>query len=104
MKNKIIQYILFRTLFFAIPIITFYFGAFYTLPKYIQEDGFCFMSEIDRFFELSLIFSIIFLAFLYWEIHKFNTRKQINLRNTALIFAVFMTIIVFLLVYLNSFF
>lgn len=101
---KLLQYITVRILLFAIPITSFYYGAYYTLPKYIQEDGFCFMSEIDRFFELSLIFSIIFLAFLYWEIHKFNTRKEINLRNNALVFSIFIAIIVFLLVYLNSFF
>lgn len=98
---KILQYILLRFLFFTIPITSFYYGAYYTLPKYIQEDGFCFMSEIDRFFELSLIFSVIFLTFLCWEIYKFNNRKEINLKNTALVFSIFITIIVLVLVYLN---
>jgi hypothetical protein len=98
---KIIKYILLRILFFTVPILIFYFGAYYTLPKHIQEDGFCFMAEIDRFLEVSLIFSIIFLIYLCFEAFKFNNRKQVNLRNVALILSMFVISVVVFLIYSN---
>lgn len=96
------KYILIRMLTFVIPLIIIYYGAYYTLPTYIQEDRFSFVGELDRIAELSLIFSIIFLCFLLAEINKFNNRKQTNLRNVAMIFSLFMTIVVIALFYLNG--
>jgi hypothetical protein len=96
------KYILSRILTLVIAIIIIYNGAYYTLPKYLQEDRFSFVSELDRIFELSLIFSIIFLLFLLVEIYIFNKREQTNLRSVAMIFSFFTTIVVIALFYING--
>ncbi len=57
-----------------------YYGAYYTLPKYIREDGFGFIVEIDRFFTLSSAFSLLFLIYLLIEIKNFmeNLRSALD--------------------------
>ena len=89
---------------FIIPFIIIYNGAYYTLTEHLQEDRFSFVSELDRFLELSLIFSIIFLLFLLFEIFIFNKRQQSNLRNAAIIFCSFVTLSVISLIYANLIF
>jgi hypothetical protein len=96
------KYILIRILTLVIALIIIYNGAYYTLPNYLQEDRFSFISELDRIFELSLIFSIIFLLFLLAEIYIFSKRQQTNLRNVAMIFSLFTTIVVIALFYING--
>jgi hypothetical protein len=101
---KIYKFILIRITILLIALIIIYNGAYYTLSEYSQEDKFSFVAELDRIFELSFIFSIIFLFFLLAEIYIFNRRQQTNLRNAAMIFSLFTTILVIALFYANGIF
>ncbi len=101
---KIHKYILIRITVLLIALIIIYNGAYYTLSEHIQEWRFSFVAELDRIFELSLIFLIMFLLFLLVEIYIFNRRQQTNLRNTAIFFCSFVTILVITLIYINLFF
>ena len=87
---------------FIIPLIIIYVGTKYTLSEYLLEDQFSFVSELNRFFELSLIFSIVFLVFLLFEIYIFNQRQHTYLRNLAIIFSIFTSIVVIALFYANG--
>lgn len=98
------KFILIRIAIVLGALLIIYNGAYYTLPEYIQQDGFSFIAEIDRIFELSLIFSIVFLLFLLVEIYMFKKRQQTNLRNAAMILSLFITILVIALVYANGIF
>lgn len=98
------KFILIRIAIVLIAFLIIYNGAYYTLSEYLQEDRFSFVAEIDRIFELSLIFSIVFLLFLFAEIYLFNKRQQYNLRNAALIFSGFITLLVIALFYANGIF
>jgi hypothetical protein len=101
---KIRKFILIRIAIVLIALIIIYNGAYYTLSEYLQQDRFSFVAELDRIFELSLIFLIIFLLFLLAEIYLFNKRQQTNLRNTAMIFSLFVAILVLALLYANGIF
>ncbi|WP_017496458.1 hypothetical protein [Flavobacterium sp. WG21] len=98
------KFILIRIAIVLGALLIIYNGAYYTLPEYIQQDSFSFIAEIDRIFELSLIFSIVFLLFLLVEIYIFKKRQQTNLRNAAMILSLFITILVIALVYANGIF
>jgi len=90
---KVIIYLGTRLTIFTIGIILLYYGAYYTLPKYIREDGFGFIVEIDRFFTLSSAFSLLFLIYLLIEIKKFKKFRDIKLKNAAIGLSVFTFII-----------
>ncbi|WP_264530286.1 hypothetical protein [Flavobacterium sp. N502540] len=98
------KFILIRIAIVVGALLIIYNGAYYTLPEYIQQDSFSFIAEIDRIFELSLIFSIVFLLFLLVEIYIFKKQQQTNLRNAAMILSLFITILVIALVYANGIF
>ncbi|BFM45343.1 hypothetical protein CFS9_39840 [Flavobacterium sp. CFS9] len=98
------KFILIRIATLLVALLIIYNGAYYTLPEYIQEDSFSFIAEIDRIFELSLIFLVLFLLFLLIEIYLFNKRKQANLRSAAMIFSLFVFILVITLFYANGIF
>ena len=101
---RIYKFILIRIAIVLIVLLIIYSGAYYILPEYLQEDRFSFVAEIDRILELSLIFSSVFLLFLLAEIYQFNKRQQYNLRNAAMIFSLFITILVIALFYANGIF
>jgi hypothetical protein len=98
------KFIFIRIAIVLVALLIIYNGAYYTLPEYIQQDSFSFIAEIDRVFELSLIFSILFLLFLLAEIYLFNNRQQTNLRNAAMFLSLFITILVIALFYANGIF
>ncbi len=98
------KFILIRIAIVLIAFLIIYNGAYYTLSESLQEDRFSFVAEIDRIFELSLIFSIVFLLFLFAEIYLFNKRQQYKLRKAALIFSGFITLLVIALFYINGIF
>jgi len=99
---KIRKYILIRITVLLIAFIIIYNVAYYTLSEYLQEDRFSFVSELDRIFELSLIFSVVFLLFLLIEAYIFHRRQQNNLRNAAMILSLFTTCVVSVLLYANG--
>jgi hypothetical protein len=101
---KIRKFILIRITILLIAFIVIYNGAYYTLSEYLQQDRFSFVAEVDRIFELSLMFSILFLLFLLLESYVFNKRQQTNLRNAAMIFSLFIIILVIALCYANGIF
>lgn len=99
---KIRKYILIRVTILLTALIIIYNVAYYTLSEYLQEDRFSFVSELDRSFELSLIFSIVFLLFLLIEVYIFHIQQQNNLRNAAMILSLFTTFAVSVLLYANG--
>jgi hypothetical protein len=101
---KIYKFILVRVAVLLIALLIIYNGAYYTLSEYLQKDRFSFVAEVDRIFELSLIFSIVFLLFLSAEIYLFNKRKQTDLRNAAIIFSLFIAILIIALFCANGIF
>lgn len=90
---KVIIYLGKRLAILTIGIILLYYGAYYTLPKNIQEDGFGFIAEIDRIFTLSSAFSLLFLIYLFIEIKKFKKNKNVKLENAAIFLSIFTLII-----------
>jgi membrane-bound ClpP family serine protease len=86
---KIITYLTKRLIIFVLGIICFWFGAYYTLPRYIREDGFGFMAELDRFFTLSFAFSILFMIYTFNEIYKFKKIGKTKSTNTAICLSIF---------------
>ena len=64
------------------------------MPSNIQEHRFGFVTEVSRIFKVSLLFSFFFLLVLVIEIYKYNRRKEIKLRKTAVIVSVFVTLLV----------
>jgi len=99
---KIRKYILIRITVLLIAFIIIYNVAYYTLSEYLQEDRFSFVSELDRIFELSLIFSVVFLLFLLIEVYIFHRRQQNNLRNAAMVLSLFTIFVVSVLLYANG--
>lgn len=96
---KISKYLLIRIITLIIGFIVIWNIAYYTLPKYIQEDDFVIVAELDRIFSLNLYFSIIFLIFILIEIYLFNKRKQTKLKNQATILSIFLTVLIVVLIY-----
>lgn len=97
---KISRYLSIRILMLIIGFISIWNFSYFTLPKYIREDGYGFVAELDRIFSINLIFVILFLLFTLIEVYKFNKRNQNELRKESLFFSVFLSIIVVLSIYL----
>ena len=97
---KAVKYIGIRSLIFLIIFILIYNGAYYTIPKYIREDGYGFVALLDRILYLNFIFSILFFIFLLTEIHIFKKRQEIKLQKVAIIYSVFVGLLVIILIFL----
>ena len=84
MKNKILGYSLLRLIFLAVGIFLIYHFAFYFLPKNIQEDQFSFVGELGLIVNLTLIFSVLYSGFIYWEFRRFRKKSQLELSKASL--------------------
>ncbi|KQN34380.1 hypothetical protein ASE92_12310 [Pedobacter sp. Leaf41] len=85
MKNQISKYLLIRLLFLAAGLWLLYHFAFYLLPKNIQEDQFSFVGELDLIIGLSLVYTLFFSIFIFFEYLKFSKRCQVKLKKSALV-------------------
>lgn len=97
---KISRYLSSRILILIIGFISIWNLTYFTLPKYIREDDFGFVAELDRIFRINLIFVILFLLFTLIEIYKFNKRNQNELRKESLFLSAFLLFIFALSIYL----
>ncbi|ENA1795661.1 hypothetical protein ABF176_002508 [Flavobacterium psychrophilum] len=86
---KTITYLTTRLVIFTLGIICFWYGAYYTLPRNIREDGFGFVAELDRFFTLSFVFSILFLIYTFFEIQKLEKIGNTKSINSAIYLSIF---------------
>ena len=78
--------------------------AWYFLPKYLQEDQFSGFAELELIFRVSLVFVILFLAFTLFEIYKFQKVRNVVLRNSAIIFGVFIMILFIAIIFFKNIF
>ena len=82
---------------FIFGIICIGYGTYYTLPRYIREDGYGGFAVIDRFFTLSFIFSISFLIYTFSEINKKSKIRDMQLRKVAICLSFFVLVVTIIL-------
>ncbi|MEO5911103.1 MAG: hypothetical protein ABIP95_09465 [Pelobium sp.] len=83
---KIFKYLIIRIIILVVMIGIFWNVAHYLVPDEMLNSKFGFLAEGEMFTRLSLVFVILFISFLIYEIYKFHTKKQVKLRNTGIIF------------------
>ncbi|TDG36419.1 hypothetical protein EZJ43_07830 [Pedobacter changchengzhani] len=83
---NIFKYLIIRIIILVVVIILFWNGAHYLVPDELLNAKFGFLAEGEMFIKLSLVFVILFMSFLIYEINKFHKNNEVKLRNTAIIF------------------
>ena len=86
---KIATYVGTRLTVYLSVIILLWYGAHFTLSQYIREGDFGFVAELDRFFSLSFVFSLLFLIYTLSDIQKFQRNRNVRFRNIAICLSVF---------------
>ena len=83
---NIFKYLIIRIIILVVVIGIFWNGAHYLVPDELLNAKFGFLDEGVMFIRLSLVFVLLFMSFLIYEVNKFHKKKQVKLRNTAIIF------------------
>ena len=100
LSMKISRYLSIRISILIVGFLLIWNLSYYTLPRYIREDGFGFVAELDRIFSFNLYFSILFFLFSSTEVYKFNKQNQTLLQKEAIVLSVFSLIIIIISIYL----
>lgn len=93
-------YLISRLLKLIVVVFAIYHTAFYFLPKHIQEDQFSGIGELDMTINLTLVFSILYSGFIYWEYLKFKRKNEYKLKNAALVILIISLLIGFGMLFL----
>ncbi|WP_026976827.1 hypothetical protein [Flavobacterium tegetincola] len=83
---NIFKYLIIKIIILVVVIVLFWNGAHYLVPDEVLNTKFGFLDEGAMFIRLSVVFVVLFMAFLIYEINKFHKTSQLKLRNTAIIF------------------
>ncbi|MCZ4244138.1 hypothetical protein [Pedobacter punctiformis] len=92
MKGAILYFSI-RLTILAFAITIFYNCAVYLLPNHIARDQFSFVGELDIFIILTMMFAVIYSAFIYWECIQFTRKHWFGHRNGALVLLIINAII-----------
>lgn len=83
---NIFKYLIIRIVILVVTLQIFWNVAHYLVPDEVLNSKFGFLDEGVMFIRLSLVFVILFMSFLIYEINQFHKKKQVKLRNTGIIF------------------
>jgi len=89
----VILYFMIRLAILVFATVVFYNCAIYLLPKHIVEDQFSFVGELHVFIKLTLVFTLVYSAFIYWERIQFIRKHWLGHKNSALVLLIINAVI-----------